>query len=63
MNILDAAYEVLKLEKKPMKCADLTAEMADRGLRQPGFKGAATELGEINMYDLAGKTAENRADA
>ena len=35
MNILDAACEVLKSAKKPMKCDELTAEITKRGLWLP----------------------------
>lgn len=36
MNILDAAYEVLKSAKRPMKCAELTVEMTERRFWRPG---------------------------
>ena len=52
MNILDAAYEVLKLEKKPMKCADLTAEMTERGLWQPGGPTPKDSVGASIYEDI-----------
>ena len=52
MNILDAAYEVLKSEKKPMKCADLTAEMTERGLWQPGGTTPKDSVGASIYEDI-----------
>ena len=60
MNILDAAYEVLKTTKKPMKVVELLAEMTERGLWQGGGPTPKDSVGASLYEDIKRQGAKSR---
>lgn len=57
MNILDAAYEVLKMAKRPMKVSELLEEMTGRGLWQASGATPKDSVG-ASLYDDIKKQGE-----